>query len=128
MKPTRIVGSLGLASLLLGIAGAAVGMLLIPALAEGRDVVRTYLPNLAPAILSGCALAFARSVGEFGSVVLISGNIPFKTEVASVHIFGQIESDDVSGAAAVSVVLLATSLVALIVFDAFRRWRFGHEG
>jgi sulfate transport system permease protein len=89
---------------------------------------RIILPNLAPAILSGCALAFARSVGEFGSVVLISGNIPFKTEVASVHIFGQIESDDVSGAAAVSVVLLASSLVALIAFDAFRRWRFGHEG
>jgi len=86
------------------------------------------LPNLAPAILSGCALAFARSVGEFGSVVLISGNIPFKTEVASVHIFGQIESDDVNGAAAVSVVLLMASLVALIAFDAFRRWRFGHEG
>ena len=64
------------------------------------------LPNLLPAILSGTALAFARAVGEFGSVVLISGNIPFKTEVASVYIFGQIESDDVTGAAAVSVVLL----------------------
>ena len=63
-------------------------------------------------------------MGEFGSVVLISGNVPFKTEVASVHIFGQYESDDVSGAAAVSVVLLAASLVALIVFDALRRWRF----
>jgi len=85
---------------------------------------RIVLPNLAPAIISGCALAFARAVGEFGSVVLISGNVPFKTEVASVHIFGQYESDDVSGAAAVSVVLLAASLVALIVFDALRRWRF----
>ena len=53
------------------------------------------------------ALGFARAVGEFGSVVLISGNLPFKTEVASVFIFGQIESDNVHGAAAVSVVLLA---------------------
>jgi sulfate transport system permease protein len=87
---------------------------------------RIILPNLAPAILSGCSLAFARSVGEFGSVVLISGNIPFKTEVASVHIFSQVESDDVAGAAAVSVVLLAVSLVALIAIDAFRRWRFAH--
>ena len=55
---------------------------------------RIILPNLRPAILSGVALAFARSIGEFGSLVLISGNIPFKTEVASVFIFGQIESDN----------------------------------
>jgi sulfate transport system permease protein len=85
---------------------------------------RIVLPNLAPAILSGCALAFARSIGEFGSVVLISGNIPFKTEVASVHIFSQVESDAVSGGAALSVVLLAVSLVTLFAFDAVRRWRF----
>jgi sulfate transport system permease protein len=82
------------------------------------------LPNLAPAILSGCALAFARSIGEFGSVVLISGNIPFKTEVASVHIFSLVESDAPSAAAAVSVVLLLGSLVTLFAFDALRRWRF----
>ena len=82
------------------------------------------LPNLAPAILSGCALAFARSIGEFGSVVLISGNIPFKTEVASVHIFSLVESDAPSAGAAVSVVLLLVSLVTLIAFDALRRWRF----
>jgi sulfate/thiosulfate transport system permease protein len=82
------------------------------------------LPNLAPAILSGCALAFARSVGEFGSVVLISGNIPFKTEVASVHIFSLVESDAPSAGAAVSVLLLLVSLVTLIGFDVLRRWRF----
>ena len=72
------------------------------------------LPNLVPAILSGAALGFARAVGEFGSVVLIAGNIPFKTQVASVYIFGQIESDDPVGAAAVSVVLLVLSLVVLL--------------
>jgi sulfate/thiosulfate transport system permease protein len=75
---------------------------------------RIVLPNLAPAIASGAALGFARAVGEFGSVVLVSGNIPFKTQVASVYIFGQIESDNTSGAAAVSVVLLALSLVVLL--------------
>jgi sulfate/thiosulfate transport system permease protein len=75
---------------------------------------RIILPNLAPAIASGAALGFARAVGEFGSVVLVSGNIPFKTQVASVYIFGQIESDNTSGAAAVSVVLLALSLVVLL--------------
>jgi sulfate transport system permease protein len=88
---------------------------------------RIVLPNLMPAILSGVALAFARSIGEFGSVILISGNIPFKTEVASVHIFSQIESDDVTGAAAVSVLLLVISFVSLLAIDTFRRWRSKHE-
>ena len=55
---------------------------------------------------AGTALAFARAISEFGSTVLISGNLPFKTQVASVHIYGQIESDNVTGAAAVSTVLL----------------------
>jgi sulfate transport system permease protein len=76
--------------------------------------VRIILPSLFPAILSGAALSFARAVGEFGSLVLISGNIPFKTEVASVHIFGQIESGDLSAAAANSVFLLAVSLLVLL--------------
>jgi sulfate transport system permease protein len=75
---------------------------------------RIVLPNLWPAIVSGAALAFARAVGEFGSVVLISGNIPRKTEVAPVFIFGQIESDAVASAAAISVVLLAISLIVLV--------------
>ena len=82
---------------------------------------RIVLPNLMPAILSGVALAFARSIGEFGSVILISGNIPFHTEVASVHIFSQIESDDVTGAAAVSVLLLVISFVSLLAIDTFRQ-------
>ena len=67
---------------------------------------RVILPSLVPAILSGAALAFARAVGEFGSVVLISGNIPFDTQVSSVFVYKQIESDNTGGAAAVSVVLL----------------------
>ena len=75
---------------------------------------RIILPNLWPAILAGVALGFARSIGEFGSLVLISGNLPFKTEVSSVFIFGQIESDRVTAAAAVSVVLLAISFLVLL--------------
>jgi len=84
---------------------------------------RIVFPNLLPAILAGVALAFARSVGEYGSVVLISGNLPFKTEVSSVYIFSHIESSDTTGAAAVSVVLLAISLAVLLAIGAFRRWR-----
>jgi sulfate transport system permease protein len=87
---------------------------------------RIVFPNLLPAILSGVALAFARAVGEFGAVVLISGNIPFKTEVSSVYIFGQLQSGNERGAAAVSVVLLAISLGVLLLIGAFRRWRTRH--
>jgi sulfate transport system permease protein len=89
---------------------------------------RIILPNLMPAILSGMALSFGKAVGEFGSIVLISGNIPFDTEVASVHIFKAIESDDRAAAAAVSVVLLLLSLGVLIVADVIERRSRSHDG
>ena len=88
---------------------------------------RIVFPNLLPAILSGVALAFARAVGEFGAVVLISGNIPFKTEVSSVYIFGQLQSGNTSGAAAVSVVLLVISLGVLLGIGGVRRWRTRYD-
>jgi sulfate transport system permease protein len=88
---------------------------------------RIVLPNLVPTILSGAALGFARAVGEFGSVVLIAGNLPFKTEVASVFIFGRIESDAVTSAAAVSVVLLALSLVVLLAIRGLGRFAAPRE-
>ena len=88
---------------------------------------RIVLPNLWPAILSGAALSFGKAVGEFGSVVLISGNIPFDTEVASVHIFKAIESDDRAAAASVSVVLLLLSLGVLLAADLIERRARRHE-
>jgi sulfate transport system permease protein len=88
---------------------------------------RIILPNLWPAILAGVALGFARSIGEFGSLVLISGNLPFKTEVSSVFIFGQIESDRVTGAAAVSVVLLAIAFAVLLAISVVSRWAGRHD-
>jgi len=88
---------------------------------------RIVLPNLMPAVLSGAALAFARAVGEFGSVVLISGNKPFDTQVSSVFIFKQIESDNATGAAAVSVVLLAVSLLMLIALRVIESWGSRHD-
>jgi sulfate transport system permease protein len=75
---------------------------------------RIILPSLAPAMLAGAGLAFARAVGEFGSVVLISGNLPFKTEVASSWIYSLTQSDDLPGAAAVSVVLVLIALLVLL--------------
>ena len=82
---------------------------------------RVILPNLAPAMITGAALSFAKAIGEFGSVVLISGNIPFKTQVASVYIFSQIESDNPAGAAAVSAVLLGISLIVLGLLSMLQR-------
>ena len=91
--------------------------------ASGWQVFRrVVLPALRPAIISGAALGFARAVGEFGSVVLISGNIPLKTQVASVLVFGQIESDDAHAAAAVSVVLLVGAMLILLALRTFS-WR-----
>ena len=89
---------------------------------------RIVLPTIAPALLAGAALAFARAVGEFGSVVILSGNIPYQTEVASVHVFSLVENDDVGSAAAVSVVLLATSVLVLAGLNLVQRRRTRHAG
>jgi sulfate transport system permease protein len=96
--------------------------------ANNRTVFRRIvLPNLVPAILSGAALAFARAVGEFGSIVLISGNIPFRTQVSSVYIFKQIESDAPISAAATSTVLLLVSLLVLVGIRGLGRWGARHD-
>jgi sulfate/thiosulfate transport system permease protein len=96
--------------------------------ARGHVVFRRIvLPNLLPAILSGMALAFARAVGEYGSVVMLSGNVPFSTEVASVHIYSQIQSDYVTGATAMSIVLLAISLAVLLSISALHRRSSNHD-
>jgi sulfate transport system permease protein len=89
---------------------------------------RIILPNLTPAIIAGGGLAFARAVGEFGSLVLITGNVPFDTQVASVFIFAQVESDNPIGAAAVSVVLLVVALVVLLFFGLLSKKALRHEG
>ena len=85
------------------------------------------LPNLTPAIIAGCGLAFARAVGEFGSLVLLTGNVPFKTEAASVYIYGRVQTSDYSGAAAVSVLLLAVSVGLLFALNLFASWRSKHD-
>jgi sulfate/thiosulfate transport system permease protein len=88
---------------------------------------RIVFPNLLPGILSGVALAFAKAVGEFGALVIITGNIPFRTEVSSVYIFGRIESGDSASAAAAAVVLLALSFVTLLSIGAIRHYATRHE-
>ena len=88
---------------------------------------RVILPVLVPAILSGVAMSFARAIGEIGSVILISGNLPFKTQVSAVYITGLIESGNTPGAAAVSVLLLALSFITLLFIGVVRRFTTRHD-
>jgi sulfate transport system permease protein len=87
---------------------------------------RIIFPNLLPGLASGVALAFARALGEYGSVLLFAGGLP-STTVSSVYIRQQIESGNNSGAAAVSVVLLVASLLLLAVVTLVQRWGSRHE-
>jgi sulfate transport system permease protein len=94
---------------------------------RGTVFRRIIFPNLLPAIIAGAGLAFARAVGEFGSLVLLTGNIPFETQAASVFIFSQVQSDNPVGAAAVSVVLLVVALVVLLIFGQISKRVLRHE-
>jgi sulfate/thiosulfate transport system permease protein len=90
--------------------------------ATRRQVLRRILlPSVLPSVLAGAGLAFARAVGEFGSVVLISGNLPFKTEVASSFIYSQALGGNLAGASAVSIVLVLVSLAVLLAIGWARR-------
>ncbi|BBX72902.1 sulfate ABC transporter permease subunit CysT [Mycobacterium shinjukuense] len=82
---------------------------------DGKIFTSVVLPSLTPALSSGAGLAFSRAIGEFGSVVLIGGAVPGKTEVSSQWIRTLIENDDRTGAAAISIVLLSISFVVLLI-------------
>jgi sulfate transport system permease protein len=82
---------------------------------------RVVLPAIAPALIGGSLLAFARALGEFGSIVVVAGNIPGRTLTAPVWLFQQVETDAVRAASAMSVVLLALSFSLILAVDAFQR-------
>jgi sulfate transport system permease protein len=82
---------------------------------------RVILPSLVPAIAAGAALSFARAISEYGSLVLLSGNLPNKTEVASVRVFTFLENGDQAAAASVAVILLLVALVVIVVLDVLQR-------
>jgi len=82
---------------------------------------RVTLPALSLPLISGTLLSFARSIGEFGAVVLVSGNIPFHTQTAAVYVLGEIESSDQLGASAISLVLLAVAFALTLVVDALQQ-------
>ena len=88
---------------------------------------RIIFPNLAPAVIAGAGLAFARAIGEFGSLVLLAGNLPFDTQAASFFIFSLVESDAPVAASAVAVVLLLAALVVLLFFGWLSKKALRHE-
>jgi sulfate/thiosulfate transport system permease protein len=91
-----------------------------------QTFLRVIVPTLLPAIITGFALAFARGLGEYGSVVFVSGNMPFKTEIAPVLIVAQLEGFNYGQAAAVAVVLLIISFSMLVVINLLERWSKRH--
>ncbi|MGA1875638.1 MAG: sulfate ABC transporter permease subunit CysT [bacterium] len=88
---------------------------------------RVVLPTLIPSILTGAALSFSRALGEFGSIVIVAGNIPFATQVASVYIYGEIESYNNHGALGVSALLLFLSFLILIFLNLLQTRSMRHE-
>lgn len=86
-----------------------------------RTFFKVILPSMLPGIISGGMLAFSRALAEFGAVVLVAGNIPGRTLIASVFIFGEVESDNPAGAAAVSILLLTLSFMILWVINAVQQ-------
>lgn len=93
-------------------------------LGASRFVVfrKIIIPQLLPAILTGSALAFSRAIGEFGSIVVVAGNIPMKTQVAAVYIYGEVESGNIPGAVALSAILLSISFLIIMLLNTLQKW------
>jgi sulfate transport system permease protein len=98
-------------------------------LGAGRLTIfrHVILPTISPALLTGFALAFARAVGEYGSVIFIAGNMPMKSEIAPLLIVIKLEQYDYAGASAIAVVMLAFSFVMLLALNLLQRWSRRHE-
>ena len=87
-----------------------------------QTISRVLLPGLAPAIVTGFALAFARAVGEYGSVIFIAGNLPFKTEITPLLIVIKLEEYNYAGATAIAAIMLVISFVMLLVINLLQSW------
>ena len=87
------------------------------------DILRVILPAIAPALATGFALAFARGAGEYGSVIFIAGNMPFKSEIAPLLIVTQLEEYNYAGAAAIACVMLLISFALLLLLNLLQHWQ-----
>jgi sulfate transport system permease protein len=89
---------------------------------------RVILPHIMPALMTGFAMAFARAIGEYGSVIFIAGNMPMISEITPLIIIGKLEQYDYAGATAVAVVMLVISFALLLVINALQAWQRRHTG
>lgn len=89
---------------------------------------RVILPHIMPALLTGFAMAFARAIGEYGSVIFIAGNMPMISEITPLIIIGKLEQYDYAGATAVAVVMLVLSFILLLVINALQAWQRRNAG
>ncbi|WP_397409820.1 sulfate ABC transporter permease subunit CysT [Polaromonas sp.] len=89
---------------------------------------RVILPHITPALLTGFAMAFARAIGEYGSVIFIAGNMPMISEITPLIIIGKLEQYDYAGATAVAVVMLVISFVLLLVINGLQAWQRRNAG
>ena len=89
---------------------------------RGQTFWRVIFPAIAPALLTGFAMAFARAVGEYGSVIFIAGNMPMVSEIAPLIIIGKLEQYDYAGATAVASVMLGISFVLLLIINGIQAW------
>jgi len=87
-----------------------------------NTVLRVILPSIYPALLTGFALAFARSIGEYGSVIFIAGNMPFISEIAPLLIVAKLEQYDYAGATAIALVMLLISFMLLLIINGLQGW------
>jgi sulfate transport system permease protein len=92
-----------------------------------QTLVRVLLPELFPSLLTGFALAFARALGEYGSVVFISGNMPMHTEIVPLLIITKLEQYDYRGATAIAVVMLVASFTLLLLINLLQKWSRRHH-
>jgi sulfate transport system permease protein len=93
-----------------------------------QTFVRVIFPSIAPALLTGFAMAFARAIGEYGSVIFIAGNVPMVSEITPLVIIGKLEQYDYAGATAVAVVMLGISFLLLLVINALQVWQRRRSG
>lgn len=89
---------------------------------------KVILPHIAPALLTGFAMAFARAIGEYGSVIFIAGNVPLVSEITPLIIIGKLEQYDYAGATAVAVVMLVISFMLLLIINALQAWQRRNTG
>ena len=93
-----------------------------------QTFVRVILPIIAPALLTGFAMAFARAIGEYGSVIFIAGNMPMVSEITPLIIIGKLEQYDYAGATAVALVMLVISFILLLIINALQAYQRRHTG